>query len=119
MVNERMDEENYANEEDAKKRPMITPRKVGEGVLVRDGQIAAEIRLPLGGFIADVPPQEMAAQERAITEVLHAWGCPIERPWLYLMFFEIVPLPEYAVTEHGIVEFKSLQYVDPVLEVIL
>ena len=92
--------------------------EVGGGqVLVRDGQIVAEIRLPLGGFMADVPAREMAEQERAITEVLHAWGCPIERPWLYLMFFEIVPLPEYAVTEHGVVEFKTLQYVDPVLEV--
>ena len=93
--------------------------EIGGGqVLVKDGQVVEEIRLPLGGFMADVPPQEMAEKERAITGTLNAWGCPIERPWLYFMFFEIVPLPEYALTEHGVVEFKSLQYVDPVLEVI-
>jgi hypothetical protein len=32
MVNERMDEENYPDEDDAKQRPKITPRKVGEEV---------------------------------------------------------------------------------------
>jgi adenine deaminase len=90
----------------------------GGQVLVRDGEIVEEIRLPLGGFMADIPAREMADQERAITDRLHAWGCPIERPWLYLLFFEIVPLPEFALTEHGVVEFASLQYVNPVLEVL-
>ena len=93
--------------------------EIGGGqVAVKDGQIVEEVRLPMGGFMADVPAKEMAEQERAITGVLHGWGCPIERPWIYFMFFEIVPLPEYAVTEHGVVEFKTLKYVNPVLELI-
>jgi hypothetical protein len=32
LVNERMDEENYQDQDDAKMRPKITPRKVGEEV---------------------------------------------------------------------------------------
>ncbi len=93
--------------------------EVGGGqVVVKDGQIVEEVRLPMGGFMANVPAKEMAEQERAITDILHGWGCPMERPWIYFMFFEIVPLPEYAMTEHGVVEFKTLKYVDPVLELI-
>jgi len=32
LVNERLDEENYPDEDDSKKRPKLTPRKVGEEV---------------------------------------------------------------------------------------
>ena len=35
-------------------------------------------------------------------------------PLLFAAFLEIVPLPHYAITEHGVVEFSTLSYVDPV-----
>ena len=78
--------------------------------------MAAVIPLPIAGCLADVPPEVMAEQERRLTDVIRAWGCPMERPLIFLMFLEIVPLPFYALTEHGMVDFLALQYLDPVLE---
>lgn len=89
----------------------------GGQVLVKDGQVVESLPLPLGGFMTDEAPEVVAAQERALGDRLTEWGCPISRPLLFAAFLEIVPLPHYAITEHGVVEFSSLSYVDPILEV--
>jgi len=91
--------------------------RIGGGqVLVRGGRVVEELRLPLGGFMADIDHHQMADRERILTETLHLWGCPIERPFLFAMMMEIVPLPHYALTEHGVVDFHRLEYVNPVLD---
>jgi adenine deaminase len=93
--------------------------EIGGGqVLVRDGKIVEELPLPVAGCMADISPQEMSEREIRMSEVLQSWGCPIERAFLFLMMLEIVPLPHYALTEFGVVEFSSLSYVDQVLDVI-
>lgn len=93
--------------------------EIGGGqVAVRDGEVIREIPLPIGGTMADVPPAEMAKMEKALSDVTHQWGCPIERPFLFLVFMEIVGLPEYSITEHGVISFASMSYVNPVLETV-
>src|SRR3990172_3500601 len=93
--------------------------KMGGGqVAVRDGKVIAEIPLPIGGILADVSSEEMADMERKLTDVVHSWGCPMPRPFFFLMFLEIVPLPDYALTEYGVAEFKTLKYIDTITEVI-
>lgn len=92
--------------------------EIGGGQLaVKDGEVIAEIQLPIGGIIANVDPEEMADLERSLTDVVHEWGSPIDRPFFFLMFMEIVGLPDLALTEHGLIDFKSQSYIDPVLEV--
>ena len=90
----------------------------GGQIAVKDGKILAEIPLPMGGFMDNIPAEEMAEKERKLTGIVHEWGCPMARPFFFLMFLEIVPLPDYAMTEHGIAEFATLSYVDTILEVI-
>ncbi len=89
----------------------------GAQVAAKDKEVVEEIRLPLGGIMADVPPEEMAKKEKAINEAIHNFGCPIERPFFYLMFLDIAGLPDYALGDQGVLEFKTLKYINPILEI--
>ena len=83
----------------------------GAQVAIKNKKVVEEIRLPLGGIMADVPPKEMAEKEKAINKAIHNFGCPIERPFFYLMFLDIAGLPDYALSDHGLLEFKTLKYI--------
>jgi len=90
----------------------------GGQIAVKDGKILAEIPLPMAGVLADVPAEEMAEMERKLSDVVHGWGCQMARPFFYLMFLEIVALPEYALTEYGVADFATLKYIDTITEVV-
>lgn len=91
--------------------------KIGGGqIAVKDGKIVSEVPLPIGGIISDQDPEIVAEQERQLTSLVHSWGCDLGRPFFYLMFMEIVGIPELSITEHGLVDFWSQSYIDPCIK---
>lgn len=91
--------------------------EIGGGqAAVKDGEVLAEVALPIGGIMADINPRDMASAEERLTDLVHEWGSPIDRPFYFLMFLEIVGLPNYSITEHGVISFKDQAYFDPILD---
>jgi adenine deaminase len=92
--------------------------KLGGGqVVVEDGQVKAELPLPICGIVADLPAEEIAAMERKLNEATYALGTQLKRPFFFLIFLSITAIPEYAMTDRGLVEHASRSVINPVVQV--
>jgi adenine deaminase len=87
----------------------------GGQVVTRGSQVLEELELPIAGIMSDVEPGEMVEAERRLTEAAHSLGCTLANPFMWLIFLPITAIPEYALTDRGFVEAKTLSFVDPVL----
>lgn len=90
-------------------------RNEGGQVVVRDGEVLAFLPLPIGGIVADLPPREMARKEAELDNAARSLGCALPAPFMYLIFLSVTAIPDYAITERGVIDCVSLAVVDPVL----
>lgn len=87
----------------------------GGQVAVNDGQVVADIPLPLCGFMADVSAEEMSGLEKRLNQAAYSLGTRLKRPFFFLIFLSITAIPEYAVTDRGVVAHASRSVINPVL----
>jgi adenine deaminase len=88
----------------------------GGQVAVRNQAVLAEIRLPLCGIIADQSAEEMAEMERKLNAAAFDLGAQMKRPFFFLMFLSITAIPEYAMTDQGLIEHASRSAINPILK---
>lgn len=89
---------------------------LGGGLAVVDGgRVMADLSLPLGGIVADLDAETMAAAEERLDAAAAALGCQLPSAFGYLMFLEITSIPDYAITDLGLVDCRALATLDPVL----
>jgi adenine deaminase len=91
-------------------------RAGGGQVVVRDGEVLALLALPIGGIVADLPPEEMARQEQALDEHARELGSNLPSPFGYLMFLSITAIPDYAITDLGLIDCVKLEPVSPIVQ---
>jgi adenine deaminase len=91
-------------------------RAGGGQVVVRDGEVLALLALPIGGIVADLPPEEMARQEQALDEHARELGSSLPSPFGYLMFLSITAIPDYAITDLGLIDCVKLEPVSPIVQ---
>ncbi len=84
---------------------------------VKDGKVLAEIPLPVCGLMADVSLEEMAELERKANEAAYALGTGLKRPFFFIIFLSITAIPEYAMTDRGLVAHATRSVIDPVRKV--
>lgn len=93
-------------------------REMGGGQVVVDhGEVAAEIPLPLCGLMIDCSVSEIADMERHLNRAAHKLGTDLHHPFFYLMFLSITAIPQYAITDMGVVERATREIIDPLLKV--
>ncbi len=88
----------------------------GGQVVVRGGEVLAWLALPIGGIVADLPPEEMAAREAELDDAARELGCSFPSPFMYMIFLSVTAIPDYAMTDLGLIDCVSLQVISPVLE---
>ncbi|MEV0588146.1 adenine deaminase C-terminal domain-containing protein [Nonomuraea sp. NPDC050310] len=84
----------------------------GGQVIVVDGEVRAALPLPIGGIVADLPAADMAAAETRLDDLARELGCPLPAPLMYLFFLSITAIPDYAVTDLGLVDCVNLDVVE-------
>lgn len=90
--------------------------RAGGGLVVVDrGAVVETLPLPIGGIVADIDAETMAAAEARLDSAARALGCELPSAFGYLMFLEITSIPDYAITDLGLVGVKELAVLDPVL----
>jgi adenine deaminase len=90
--------------------------KIGGGLAVVDGGAVIEsLALPVGGIVADIDVEMMAASESRLDTSARALGCELPTAFGYLMFLEITSIPDYAITDLGLVGVRELAVLDPVI----
>ena len=90
--------------------------RLGGGLAVVDrGAVIETLALPVGGIVADIDVETMAAAEARLDAAARGLGCELPSAFGYLMFLEITSIPDYAITDLGLVECRELAVLDPVL----
>lgn len=87
----------------------------GGQVVVRDGEVLAWLALPVGGIVADLPPEVMAAGEARLDAAARELGCKLPSPFMYMIFLSVTAIPDYAMTDLGLIDCVSLRVISPVL----
>ena len=89
--------------------------KIGGGqVVVEDGAILADIPMPVCGLMADISAEAMASQERKLNQAANSLGGKLKRPFFFIIFLSITAIPDYAMTDRGLVSHESRQVIDPI-----
>ncbi|MGI8519189.1 MAG: adenine deaminase C-terminal domain-containing protein [Actinomycetota bacterium] len=88
----------------------------GGQVVVDEGEVLDFLHLPLGGIMADLWPEDMAAAETGLDQAARRLGCKLPSPFGFLMFLSITAIPDYAITDLGLVDTIRQSVVDPILE---
>ncbi|MEV8108093.1 adenine deaminase C-terminal domain-containing protein [Streptomyces sp. NPDC088135] len=84
----------------------------GGQVVVENGEIKEFLPLPVAGIVSDLAPEEMAAAEDRLEAAARALGCELPSAFGFLIFLEITAIPEYAVTDLGVVNYHTQDVVD-------
>ena len=90
----------------------------GGQVIVRHGQIEAEVAYPVCGLLSDLPLHELADQKRALNQVAREMGTEIAIPFMFLSFICLAAIPDYAVTDCGFIDVLQQKVIDPILEIL-
>ena len=85
----------------------------GGQVAVLDGQVIAEVRLPIGGLMSTGRAGDVAHQLEALTTAARVGlGVAIEAPFMQLSFLGLSVLPELRITDRGLVDVTTFSLTD-------
>lgn len=84
----------------------------GGQVIIVDGEVRESLPLPVGGIVSDLPAAEMAVAEGRLDDLARSLGCTLPAPLMYLFFLSITAIPDYAVTDLGLVDCVNLEIVE-------
>lgn len=80
-------------------------------VVVDDGEIIAELDLPIAGLMSDRPAEEVDAAIQRLDDALGELGVKIATPFMYLGFLALSVIPELRVTDRGVVDVGRFEIV--------
>ena len=87
-------------------------RELGGGMaLVHEGQVLADIPLPIGGLMSASSLEDVATQMGAMKAVLREMGCPLEDPVFTLGFLSFSALPWIRLTPSGLLDVKNREII--------
>jgi adenine deaminase len=93
----------------------IISRNGGQAV-ADGGRIVAFLPLPVGGIVSDIEPEEMAKKEQELDDAARALGCTLPWPFMYMFVLQITAIPDFAITDLGVIDCVKLEVVDPLQE---
>jgi adenine deaminase len=86
--------------------------ELGGGIVaVEDGEVLAELALPVGGLLSDGPLAEVIERSRACTEAAERLGCIGSTPFLTMSFLALSVIPSLKITDHGLVDVDRFELV--------
>ncbi|HUK27069.1 MAG TPA: adenine deaminase C-terminal domain-containing protein [Candidatus Acidoferrales bacterium] len=90
-------------------------KKNGGQVVVKDENILEFLPLPIGGIVADLNIEQMAEKETALDQAARTLGCELEWPFMTMIVLEAGGIPDYAITDRGLVDTVRHEVINPVL----
>lgn len=82
-------------------------------VAVADGEVMAELALPLAGLVTDAPLRAVAAALDRLDEAATRLGVTLPAPFMALSFLGLPVVPELKLTDLGLVDVASGALVPP------
>ncbi len=88
----------------------------GGQVVVKQGEVIGEVKLPIAGLMSDQSAQSAAAQTATVLAGFKACGCNLNNPNMQLSLLGLVVIPELRLTDLGLVDVTRFDFI-PVVEV--
>jgi adenine deaminase len=86
--------------------------EIGGGiVIVADGEVKAELALPVAGLLADAPLADVIAKSLACNDAARALGWSGATPFLTLSFLGLSVIPSLKITDRGLVDVDRFEIV--------
>lgn len=84
----------------------------GGMVVVADGKVLAHVALPIAGLMSEKPVEEMAELVEKLDDAWKEIGCPHVSPYMTMALLNLACLPELRLTNRGLVDCTSFQFVN-------
>jgi adenine deaminase len=85
-------------------------REIGGGqVVMLDGSVLAEVRLPIGGLISDRRAHEVAEQLDVLVQAATQLGISLEAPFMQLSFLGLSVIPQLRITDRGLLDVDRFE----------
>jgi adenine deaminase len=84
----------------------------GGQVVVSDGQVLAELALPVAGLVSERPLEVVAHAVDELNYAAMQLGCRLPDPFATMSFLPLVPIPELRLTDHGLVDARRFEIVE-------
>ena len=83
----------------------------GGFAVVRQGQVLAELPLPIAGLMSDRPAAEVITGLRNLRAAAKGIGCSQPEPFLHLAFLPLCVIPHLKITDHGLVDVDRFELI--------
>jgi adenine deaminase len=85
----------------------------GGQVVVLEGEVLAEVALPIAGLMSDEPAETVAIQVEGLAKAAAvSLGIELEAPFMQLSFLGLSVLPELRITDRGLVDVGSFELIE-------
>lgn len=83
---------------------------------VNNGQILAQLALPVAGLMSDQPHAIVRDATQKLLSAAQSLGCPLSNPYMQMAFLALPVIPQLKLTDLGLVDVQSFQPVPLFLE---
>ena len=89
-----------------------TLRDLGGGlVVVSDGQVRAQLPLPVAGLMTAASLEQVVAGKQEVNRAALEVGATLEHPFMALSFLALPVIPKLKLTDQGLVDVESFTHV--------
>ncbi|MCG6916311.1 MAG: adenine deaminase [Deltaproteobacteria bacterium] len=87
-------------------------RELGGGlVVVKDGQVAAQLPLPIAGLVSNATLERVVELKKEVDQAAIDLGATLEQPFMALSFMALPVIPKLKLTDQGLVDVESFTHV--------
>ena len=84
----------------------------GGGVaVVRDGEVAALVELPVGGLMSDERAEVVADKSARVMRAMRDCGCTLNNGYMQLSLLALVVIPELRISDLGLVDVSRFAHI--------
>ena len=86
----------------------------GGQVVIKDGEVLAEVELPIAGLMSNERAEIVADKAEALLEAFRACGCTLNNANMQLSLLALVVIPDLRISDKGLVDVNAFEVV-PIL----
>jgi len=84
--------------------------KLGGGwIAVRDGEVLAEVPLPIAGLVSAAPAAQVARELADLLAAAKQLGCPLSQPFMALSFLSLSVIGKLKLTNQGLIDVERFK----------
>jgi len=81
-------------------------------VVVRDGQVLADVPLPIAGLVSGEPAEQVAVKLERLAAAAKELGCKLEQPFMALSFLSLSVIGKLKLTNQGLIDVERFAPID-------